>query len=185
MQVPAVNTPVSAGQVYGALLSTGISTTAARILLAQSAFETGGWQGGVWGYNLGNITTSGASGDYQMLPGDPDHLKYRVYPSLDAGAHDYVTFLNARGLVAIAATGDLPAYVARLKQVGYATSLQTASGYASYQNGMQAWMTRLQNVAPIGGSLLAGFAGGSWKSYLIGAGILGAAWWVARGIRGV
>ena len=184
-QVAAVNTPATPGQILGAILSTGLSETAARMLLAHSAFETGGWAKGFWDWNLGNITASGTM-DYQMLPGDPDHLKYRVYSSLQAGAADFVTFLNNRGLVAVANTGSLAAYVARLKAIGYATSLNTASGYASYQNGMAGWLGRLASVTPQNvpffQTLQYQFAR-SPAAYVGAAGIIGGAVWAFYGIR--
>lgn len=181
MQVAAVNTPVTPGQVLGAILATGVSDTASRILLAQSAFETGGWKGGLWSYNLGNITT--ASGDYQILPGNALHFK--AYGNLEDGAADYVAFLARRGLVTIADTGDLTAYVQRLKETNYAGA-DTGSTYATYQAGMASWMNRLANVQPEGGSLLAGFVIGphaAWWSYALAAGVLAGAWWTTREVR--
>jgi hypothetical protein len=183
MQVPAINTPATPGQILGALLAGGAPPSGARILLAQSAFETGGWKGGFWGNNLGNITTSGVGVDFQTLPGDLTH-KYKVYATLADGAADYVAFLARRGLTDIAATGDLTAYVARLKAVGYAEVLATPAGVAQYQNGMATWMTRLQNVQPEGAPLLlAGIAFGSPWAYFAAGGLLAGAFGLARAIH--
>jgi hypothetical protein len=180
-QVAAVNTPATPGQILGALEAGGAPRRAAPMLLAQSAFETGGWANGFWNYNLGNITTT-SSDTYQVLPGDSSHLLYKVYSSLDEGAADYVSYLNRRGLVAIAATGDLGAYVARLKQVGYASALASPTGYAQYQAGMAMWLRKLQYVQPESRGLFAGLVGGRPRAYALGAGMIGVAAWVADGI---
>jgi hypothetical protein len=174
-QVAAVNTPASASEVYGAILATGISTNAARLALAQSALETGGWGRGLWGWNLGNITTAGST--FQVLPGNGLHFK--AYGSLQEGANDFINYLASHGLIAIGDTGDLSAYVARLKAINYAGN----ADYAAYQSGMQSWLSKLQNVAPAP-VLLAGVFGGSPLTWLGAAGILGGAWWVATHIRG-
>jgi hypothetical protein len=182
VQVAASNTPATPGQILGALIDGGAPRSAAPLLLAQSAFETGGWSRGFWGYNLGNITTSGASGDFQMLPGDTTH-RYKVYDSLTAGAADYVNFLNTRGLVAVAATGSLSAYVARLKQVNYAEALATPTGYAQYQAGMAMWLQRLQYVVPESSGLFAGLTVGKVRSYAVAGAIVAGSVWATRGIR--
>jgi hypothetical protein len=157
-QVAAQNTPVTASEVLGAILANTPNLTGARIILAQSAFETGGWQKGVWNYNLGNIKYTG-SGNYFTIPctevvngqTQTQSCSFRAYGSLGAGAGDYVRFLAKHGLVAIANGGSIASYVAQLKAVGYATSLSTAQGYAAYENGMAAWYSRLSSVQPPAG----------------------------------
>jgi hypothetical protein len=59
------------------------------MILAHTALETGRWKK-MYGNNWGFITTAGGL-DYYILPDNP--LKFRWYPSLDAGARDYLSFM--------------------------------------------------------------------------------------------
>jgi hypothetical protein len=128
-QVPAKLTPATAADVRAALLAAGLPAAAVPIVLAHSALETAAWRG-LWGWNVGNIVATGNVA-WQALPGVA--LPFRVYPSLAAGAADFVALLAARGAVAPAAAGDLAGYVAALKAGGYAGP---GADYVAYQAGI-------------------------------------------------
>jgi hypothetical protein len=137
----ATRTDATAADVLRALLDAGMpSIDSARMVAAQSALETAGWKGGMWNYNLGNITTTGEN--YITEPGNALHFK--TYPSLWAGAIDLVNYLNAHGVLGYAVQGDLAGYVQRLQAIGYAGS----ADYTSYRAGMQAWLAQLAAVLP-------------------------------------
>jgi len=149
----ATRTDASAADILRALLDAGMpSVDSARMVAAQSALETAGWNGGMWNYNLGNITTTSSS--YVTEPGNSLHFK--TYPSLWAGAIDLVNYLNAHGVLGYAIQGNLPGYVQRLQAIGYAGN----SNYASYQAGMQAWLAKLASVVPSPPWRLLGFTAG-------------------------
>jgi hypothetical protein len=76
------------------------------LLKAQVSLETGHGKA-CWNYNVGNITTSGKGNyDYfdtsqtneQVSPGSwkKMNLKYRAYPSLQAGVEDYLAYLQRK-----------------------------------------------------------------------------------------
>ena len=145
-EVPAVATNATPGQVLAALLATGISQQAAAILLAQSALECANWKGGLWNWNLGNITSTG-QGDYQVLPGLPA-MKFLTYATLADGAQGFVNYLRAKGALAVADTGDVDAYVDKLKAINYAGTDTTGTLYANYAAGMKAKMAAFASVVP-------------------------------------
>jgi hypothetical protein len=161
-QVAAVNTPASAPDVLRALLNAGApSNTAATMLAAQAALETAGFGGGLWNWNLGNITASG-SADY-VIQSSSNPLHFLAFDSLQAGADYFVSFLRKRGLLPFAEANDLQGYVGRLQQVSYVGS--DPSVYPAYYAGMAAWIHRLggvvaspgfsvKNALMIGGSAL-------------------------------
>jgi hypothetical protein len=72
------------------------------MVAAQSALETAGWVGGMWDWNLGNITQPNLSlAVYQ--PGND--LPFAKYASLAAGAAAMVALLTAKGVIQHAAAG--------------------------------------------------------------------------------
>src|ERR1700743_2221645 len=134
-------TNASAADVLRALLDAGCpSLQCARIVAAQSALETAGWQGGLWNWNLGNITTAGSS--YVTLPGNSLH--FAAYSSLLAGAEALVHSLNSHGALTYAVNGDVQGFVSRLQAIGHAGN----ANYTQYQAGIQAWLTKLASVTP-------------------------------------
>ena len=168
----ATRTDSTAPNVLRALLDAGMpSLASARIVAAQSALETAGWTGGMWNYNLGNITTT--SSDYVTEPGNSLHFK--AYGSLWAGAIDLVNYLNAHGVLGYAVQGDLTGYVQRLQAIGYAGS----TNYAAYQSGMQSWLTKLANIRPSPPWRLLGFT-----ASLAAAGVVGWHWYETGTILG-
>ena len=132
-------TPETAADVLRAIMDAGVSLQAARMLAAQSAFETADFAY-IWNYNLGNITTNDA--DYVILPGNDLHFK--PYASLADGATGFVEYLTARGLLPFAETGDLQGYVDRLQAIHYAGD----GDYTAYYNGMAGKLQSLYGVTP-------------------------------------
>lgn len=162
----ATRTDASASDVLRALLDAGMPTVdSARMVAAQSALETAGWVGGLWNYNLGNITTNGP--DSVTLPGNG--LRFAAYPSLLAGAQALVRYLNAHGVLGYAVDGNLSGYVQRLRAIGYAGN----ANYSTYESGMQTWLARLQSVLPAP-------PWGKMGAMLVGAGLVGGAWLATR-----
>jgi hypothetical protein len=141
-QVTAVQTNETAPDVFRALLDAGCPQSALTMVAAHSALETAGWQGGLWNYNLGNITQGDSSGDYMILPGNTLH--FVPYASLDEGAAAFYQYLSNHGLIPFATANNLTGYVNQLKAIGYAGS----ADYTSYQTGMQNWMTKLAGTVP-------------------------------------
>ena len=154
MQLPAVRTGATAGNVLQALLDAGVPASGIRMVAAQSAIETAGWAQ-MWGWNAGNITAKDSE-DYQILPGNKLH--FRVFESLDDGVGALVTWLGHRGVLPYAVHGDLSGYVQRLADTCYAGCIgmtdpngftTTRATYDAYQSGMGAWMSKLSSVQPV------------------------------------
>jgi hypothetical protein len=137
-QVAAIRTPASASEVLGALVGAGVSQTAAVMLAAQSALETGGWAE-MWNWNLGDITTNA---DYFILGSNPGH--FRPSDDLQSGASDFIGYLRQHGLIPFAEANDLDGYVARLQAINYAGG----ADYNAYRDGMASWMGKLGGVVP-------------------------------------
>jgi len=182
-QVQAVQTNATAPQVLRALLDAGCPQSALTMVAAQSAFETAGWQGGLWNWNLGNITQGDSSGDYMVLPGNSLH--FVPYSSLDAGAQAFYQYLSGHGLIPFASANNLSGYVGQLQAIDYAgaacasgqqsTTASPCQDYSSYQTGIQTWMTKLAGVHPAP----------SWSSVVVPVAIFGGAsliaWWYHTG----
>lgn len=109
---------------------------AADLLTAQIGLETGGGRGS-FNYNVGNIKALDREGvKYQSLKTWELENGKRVdrrepfvsYDSLDEGLLDYVRFLDKRGLLDAADSGDVDAFNAALKKSGYYTADQTKYG---------------------------------------------------------
>jgi hypothetical protein len=141
-QVTAVATNATAPQVLRALLDAGCPSAALTMVAAHSAYETAGWQGGLWNWNLGNITQGDSSGDYMILPGNSLH--FVPYANLDAGATAFYKYLSVHGLIPFATENNLTGYVNQLQAIGYAGN----ADYTAYQSGMQTWMQKLAGVQP-------------------------------------
>lgn len=141
--VPAVRTPCTAAQLYAALAAdwqavVGGTPThdALVVLLAQSAFETGHWSE-MWCQNIGNAKhVVGDGRDFYQIrcnefPGgkeewfDPPNpaTSFRAFPTLAAGAVDYLALLHREFTSAWAAVlaGDPATFVHELKLHGYFT----------------------------------------------------------------
>ena len=94
--------------------------------LALSAFETAHWRqadpsaasysarGGLYNYNLGNVTTTGASGDWFLDPAVTNGLRFASYDSLGAGALAMLKTLQHLGGLQAADTGDWAGWQAAL-----------------------------------------------------------------------
>lgn len=132
----ATRTDSNASDVIAALKNAGCPDAAAQMVAAQSALETAGWVGGLWNWNVGNITQPNAAlAVYQ--PGVD--LPFAKYDSLAAGAKAMVDLLTAKGVIQHAAAGDLAGYVDALKAMHYAGD----ADYGAYKTGMAKWMLRL------------------------------------------
>jgi len=91
--------------------------------------------GAVWNYNLGNITTTGASGDYYTLTTqervqrDPDvwqtrTLRYAAHPGPEQGAAAYwrLMFARYRPALDLFAAGEPSQAAYKLSELGYYTA---------------------------------------------------------------
>jgi hypothetical protein len=151
-------TPATVAEVKGALaaafkaiVGSPAPDIALSVLAAQSALETASWQK-MRNWNLGFITHGSDNFDWFVLGGS-NLLHFRAYASLDQGAADYVTYLNKRGLLDFAASGDLQGYVNRLKEIRYAGAScdeapQPCGDYNAYLSGMRGFVTQFQGVSP-------------------------------------
>jgi hypothetical protein len=109
------------------------------MVLAQNALETG-HRKSMWNYNVGNIITNGNDSydyfddlttDEQIKPGTwkKMNLKYRAYPSLDAGVKDYLKFISGKkysGAWKHILNPDPVAFSKALKSAGYYTVNEAA-----------------------------------------------------------
>jgi hypothetical protein len=133
----ATRTDSNQSDVEAALLAAGAPLGAVKILAAQSAHETAGWKGGMWNWNVGNLTTAGP---YVIQPGVTLH--FAAYPNLAAGAKAYVDLLKSAmysGAISLAEVGDLSGFVAALKRGGYAGN----ADYTAYEAGIARWLSQL------------------------------------------
>jgi len=158
-EVSAEKTLSTAAEVEGAILAGYKAIVghtppqiALTLLAAQSALETAAWQA-MYNWNVGNITHGGDNFDWTIFPGNPLH--FRAYTSLDQGAADFVNFLNKRGVIDFADSGDIQGYVNRLQQINYAGSdcgqcnnCHLCTDYSKYLGGMQRYASEYANVVP-------------------------------------
>lgn len=136
-EVPRVATPITAPQLRDALLvawpdiigaDVDPHHAAIRLLVAQSAFETGWWRS-CWNYNLENAKHIDGDGhDFYYVscdeyisgrlvtlhPPDPG-CRFRAFPSLDVG--DYLRLLKRQygGALVAAEAGDVIGFAKALK----------------------------------------------------------------------
>jgi hypothetical protein len=155
-QLPATRTPVSAPELAealrvaaGAELGAQLTRDALLVLLAQWHLETGGG-GFCIQWNLGNAKSVPGDGyDWtefattEVVHGETVHVtgRFRAFPTLAAGAADYVRLLAHRFAKAWPAVlaGDAEAFARALHDLGYYTA-----SVDSYVRGMRA---RLQACA--------------------------------------
>lgn len=145
-RVQRVKTDISEPQMAQALIAAWTrlfgrapSRQQVAMVIAQNNLETG-HRHSMWNYNVGNITTDGTgpfdyfddlTTDEQVKPGEwkKMNLKYRAYPTLDAGVEDYLKLIS-RGRYAEAwkhvMDPDPVAYSKALKSAGYYTADEAA-----------------------------------------------------------
>jgi len=171
MSTPGTQTNASPEDVFAALIDAGAPPGGVLMIAAQSALETHGWQGGMWGWNLGNITTTADDPNAITLPGNS--LLFKSYASLQDGANDFVHYLDSHNLLSLS-TGSLDAYVAQLQAIGYAGN----ADYSQYQAGMQRWMNQLQGTVPSVPGLVGGAfdAGSVWPMIFLVVAVGGVVW---------
>lgn len=113
----------------------GTEPTDQQLLLikAHNSLETGGRRS-MWNYNIGNITTDGSVDYFDDLPTKEQikpgvwkvmNLKYKAYPSLEAGALDYLKFISGKrysGAWQHILNPDAQAFSKALKQSHYYTA---------------------------------------------------------------
>jgi len=109
---------------------------AADLLAAQIALETADGKS-AYNYNVGNIKALDKEGvKYQLLKTWEMESGKRVdrrepfvsYDSLDESLDDYLAFLDRRGLLEAADTGDVDTFNRALKSAGYYTADEGAYG---------------------------------------------------------
>lgn len=149
-EVPRIATPIEAAQLRDALLAAwpGIIGAdvdphhgAIRLLVAQSAFESGWWRAGSWNYNLENSKhVDGDGHDFYYVACDeylggkvvtlhpPDTgCRFRAFASLADGAADYLRLLKRQyaGALAAAEAGDVVGFAKALKAERFYTDDET------------------------------------------------------------
>jgi hypothetical protein len=148
-EVKKINTPVSEAEMSRALLDAAkelfgitLNKNQLSLIVAQNNLETGSRKY-MWNYNVGNITHvpgdgfnywSGLDWLYDYMPDASGFtkeqkrtikLKYRAYPSLEAGVKDYLSFLKRKGHGAIwdkILAADPVAFSKELKKNKYYTA---------------------------------------------------------------
>jgi hypothetical protein len=135
--LPATRTDSTAAEVEAALLAAGCPLAAVKIVAAHSAHETAGWKGGLWNWNLGNITQPDPHQTCVTQPGNALH--FAAYANLRAGAGALVSWLKSHNALSLAAVGDLAGYVEALKKGCYAGK----ADYVAYEAGIARWMQTL------------------------------------------
>jgi hypothetical protein len=174
-QVAKEQTSATSSDIIEALVDAGVPTVnSARILAAQSAVETAGWQA-MWNWNVGNITAGSPSTQswvQQATTGPAAPLQFLAFDSLQDGANYFVAFLQKRGVLQCANVGNLDGYVDALRRCNYAGP---GADYARYRDGMAAWLKKLGGALPVPGTGKAL----AYGALLVGGGILalgGLAW---------
>ena len=169
--VARTGTPVDAQSLADALarawpsVIVGDEPTAGaiRLLLAQSAFETGAWRA-CWNWNLGNVKCDGSVPWFSMVASEGDESvmmvssKWRSYDSLDEGALAYLAVLRQRFSRAwsFVVLEDPTGFVAALKASGYFTG-----NLAQYTAGVLAYYHSFSSITPAAGSAPAAGSGQS------------------------
>jgi len=160
--VGRVGTPISAQDLADALAVAWPSVVggdppdgAILVLMAQSAFETGGWSA-CWNYNLGNFKHTPNDGhDYfQMTASEGEGAATTMVPSqwvsydtLQDGVNAYLSAIYHRWSAGWQSVldNDPSGFVAALKAHGYFTG-----NLAQYQAGVLAWYKKLGGIVPQG-----------------------------------
>lgn len=148
-EVKKTNTPVSEAEMSRAILDAAkelfgitLNKNQLSLIIAQNNLETGSRKY-MWNYNVGNITHvpgdgfnywTGLDWLYDYMPDASGFtkeqkrtikLKYRAYPSLEAGVKDYLSFLKRKGHGAIwekILAADPVAFSKELKKNKYYTA---------------------------------------------------------------
>jgi len=142
-RVDKILTPVSDQKMIEAiqkawteLMGSAPTKEQVALIMAQNALETG-HRKSMWNNNVGNITTDGKGGynyfdtlttSEQISPGKwkKMNLKYRAYPTLEAGVMDYLKFLSKNSRYAEAwkniLNPDPESFSKSLKKAKYYTS---------------------------------------------------------------
>jgi hypothetical protein len=173
-QVAMKATPVSATALAASLGSEltargrPVNPGELALLTAHIDFETAN-RTALWNWNVGNITTSGASGDYwQPTKGAAAALKFRAYPSLQAGVKDYVaTLVRARAMLDAAEQANPDEFAAAILSTNYTPGIDVqavantlAAGAARYgaedSNGRVAARVPPRTVASVWGAVAFG-----------------------------
>jgi hypothetical protein len=119
------------------------------MVIAQNNLETG-HRKAMWNYNVGNLTTNGqAPFDYfddlttdeQTSPGQwkKMNLKYRAYPSLEAGTRDYLRLISGGRY------SEAWKHIIDPDPIAYSKALHTAGYYTANEAGYTKAMTALYN----------------------------------------
>lgn len=118
------------GEVRGKLTELLGDGPAARLLAAQIALETDGGQA-TRGFNVGNRKPADREGEkYQIFrTWELENGKrvdrnepFLAYDNLDEGLLEYVKYMDRKGLLDAADTGDVDAFNRALKGAGYYTA---------------------------------------------------------------
>ena len=147
---------------------------------AQSALETSSWKA-MWNWNAGNVTTgkpnTDAWIDLSSLSAATAGIKFKAYGSLGDGCIDMLTWLQKRGVLALAANGDVGAYTNGLAANCYAgcPGQPGAANYQSYASLLYADVNRYRNVTPQpygeGLGLIASWGIGAFAVGILGLGL--------------
>lgn len=123
-------------EVHGKLRTMLGDGPAADLLTAQIGLETGDGKYS-YGYNVGNMKASDTPGvkyqtlkTWEMENGKrvDMHEPFLAHDTLDEGLQAYVAYLDRKGLLDAADSGDVDAYNHALKQAGYYTADEAAYG---------------------------------------------------------
>jgi hypothetical protein len=167
-------TPVSATELAAALGSElrsrgrPVNPGELALLTAHIDFETAN-RTDLWNWNIGNITTTGTTGDYwQPTKGAAAALKFRAYSSLAAGVKDYIaTLVRARAMLDAAEQANTDAFAAAILSTSYTPGIDVqavantlAAGAAKYgqedSNGRVASRVPPKTVASVWGAVVLG-----------------------------
>lgn len=159
--------------------------------LALSANETASWRmpsgtsGGLYNWNIGNVTTTGsASVSYYLNPAVTANLKFVSYPDLGSGALGMMQTLSADGGLAAADAGDMSAWqTAQQSYQGctFGTPTPTCPSLQSLITSLAGTVPTPYSPPGTSSSAIASLASLPWPAIAGAAGILavgGAAMWV-------
>lgn len=190
--LPVQNTPLTPSEAASALASaylrvTGraVSAPVLRLLLAQTALETGNWTRQINNFNFGNVKASGTyAGPYVQMyaEGSGPLERFRAYKSAADGAADYIEALQFRtnwwtGLH----TGTVDGFVAGLTMQPGAYFTANADRYKST---LAALVTKYGPLADAYAAEHAAAGPGVGAGGLVLMAATIGAWFLSRGRRG-